>query len=295
MIPDPALSLLLERTAFKPDDAELVACADVLRARHGDVLAVLCYGSALRTGDRTDTLIDFYVLTRDFQGVSTNGLSRFGCRLVPPNVYYTEAEIAGRTLRMKYAVLPLGVFAARMGRAITNSYFWARFAQPCRVVWAADKETCTRVVAALAQACATVWANALSLPASLESPENDLLARWAAVFSETYRTELRSEGPGRAADIVAMNAAYYRDVAAAIGVVSPVRGHWGLRRIQGKSLSVLRLMKAAFTFQGGADYAAWKIARHSGVKIEVTDWQRRHPLLAGLMLAPRLLWRKGLR
>jgi hypothetical protein len=66
------------------------------------------------------------------------------------------------------------------------------------------------------------------------------------------------------------------------------RAHaWALRRACGKALNVLRLCKAAFTFEGGADYLAWKIERHSGVSLELADWQRRHPLLA----APALLWR----
>ena len=69
----------------------------------------------------------------------------------------------------------------------------------------------------------------------------------------------------------------------------PISANWTLRRFIGKSLSILRLIKAAFTFQGGADYIAWKIKRHSGVDIHVTDWQRRHPLLAGIVLLPKLL------
>jgi hypothetical protein len=31
----------------------------------------------------------------------------------------------------------------------------------------------------------------------------------------------------------------------------------------------------------------WKVKRHSGVVLPVTEWQRRHPLLA----APVLAWR----
>ena len=54
-------------------------------------------------------------------------------------------------------------------------------------------------------------------------------------------------------------------------------------------------MKAAFTFEGGADYAAFKIERHTGRKIEVTPWQRRHPLLAGLLMLPKLLRSRALR
>jgi hypothetical protein len=67
---------------------------------------------------------------------------------------------------------------------------------------------------------------------------------------------------------------------------------WIVRTVQGKLLSVLRLMKAAFTFQGGADYLIWKIERHSGVKIELTPAQRRHPIWAGLTTFWRL-YRQG--
>ncbi|MCC2659180.1 MAG: hypothetical protein K0Q76_4288, partial [Panacagrimonas sp.] len=56
----------------------------------------------------------------------------------------------------------------------------------------------------------------------------------------------------------------------------------------GKPLNVLRLLKAACTFDGAADYAAWKVERHSGVKLELSPWQRRHPLLAAPVVYLRL-------
>jgi hypothetical protein len=39
------------------------------------------------------------------------------------------------------------------------------------------------------------------------------------------------------------------------------------------------------------DYVAWKVERHSGVRIDVKPWQRRFPLLAapGLYLKLRRL------
>ena len=58
---------------------------------------------------------------------------------------------------------------------------------------------------------------------------------------------------------------------------------------RGKRLSLLRLMKAATTFEGGADYLAWKINRHAGTEIVVRPWQRRWPLLGALVMLPRLL------
>jgi len=46
-------------------------------------------------------------------------------------------------------------------------------------------------------------------------------------------------------------------------------------------------VKATFTFDGALDYVLWKVKRHSGVVLPVTDWQRRHPLLS----APVLAWK----
>jgi hypothetical protein len=62
---------------------------------------------------------------------------------------------------------------------------------------------------------------------------------------------------------------------------------WRRRQRLGKPLNLIRLLKAAFTFDGAMDYVAWKVERHSGVHIEVAPWQRRFPLLA----APGLYWR----
>lgn len=42
---------------------------------------------------------------------------------------------------------------------------------------------------------------------------------------------------------------------------------WRARRVLGKTLNALRLVKAAFTFQDGLSYAAWKIKRHRGIAI----------------------------
>ena len=66
---------------------------------------------------------------------------------------------------------------------------------------------------------------------------------------------------------------------------------WRLRARLGKPLNLLRLAKATTTFDGAADYAAWKLYRHTGISLEVTPFRAKHPLLAapGALLE---LWRK---
>ena len=51
-------------------------------------------------------------------------------------------------------------------------------------------------------------------------------------------------------------------------------------------------MKASFTFDGGLSYLVWKIERHSGVKVEITPFMRRHPRLGGVG-AMWSTWRRG--
>ena len=48
------------------------------------------------------------------------------------------------------------------------------------------------------------------------------------------------------------------------------RRRWRRRRLAGKLLNLLRLVKGAFTFEGALDYVLWKVERHSGVRVAVS-------------------------
>lgn len=289
----PQLAALLAGELARPIDPAVQAIAAAARAAHGEaVAAVLFYGSCLRDGYHAGLMVDLYVLVDDYAAVHRSALMRELNRLVPPNVYYLETPHAGGTVRAKYALVSLPQFERRMRFATSNPYFWARFAQPTGLAWARDAAVAGRIADALAQACATC-ARAVRplLPAEVDAAE-----LWARALSETYRTELRSERADRARAIVAHDAARYRRVTACLVAgegdaaqesLAAARRHWARRRWQGKALSVLRLIKASFTFAGGGDYLAWKINRHATVPVEFSPWERRHPLLA----APGVLWR----
>jgi hypothetical protein len=163
---------------------------------------------------------------------------------------------------------------------------WARFAQLSRLVWAAADDARGRVIDAVARAAPTLLAAAR--PQAGEEP----LALWRRAFALTYSAELRAERKGRASSVVDLEPERYeRFTLPALEVARSVRPHgsWAWKRIEGKALSVLRLAKASLTFAGGAEYIAWKINRHAGTDIQLKPWQRRHPLLAGLSLLPKLL------
>jgi hypothetical protein len=143
---------------------------------------------------------------------------------------------------------------------------------------------------------------------------------WTRAFRESYGTELRSERSNRPRDLyLAYSDRYDSLTVAALSVAGTLavggessgpphirhqlgtgarraaRLRWWLRRWVGKSLHVLRLVKAAYTFKDGLDYILWKIEKHSGVRAEPTPWQRRHPLMAAPVLAWRLVRRGAFR
>lgn len=290
----PRLTALVAAELARPVAPAVAAVGEAARAAHArGALAVLFYGSCLRDGYREGALVDLYVLTDGYARVHPGRLTRALNRLIPPNVYHAQAAHAGRTVRAKYALVSLDQLERRVRFATANPYFWARFAQPTGLVWARDDSVRARVAAALAQAIATTERAARPL---VGPTPGDPLAVWARALAESYRTELRVEKPHRAAAIVAHDRDRWRRAGAALAAgegepaaetAAQAARRWRARRWQGKALSVLRLVKAAFTFAGGGDYLAWKISRHAGVPVEFSPWERRHPFLA----APIVLWR----
>lgn len=293
------------------------AMAAEIRRRHPQgVAAILFYGSCLRRPDPADGVLDFYLLVDDYRRFYGRALPAMANALLPPNVFYAEHDWDGVTLRAKYAVISLRQFVAGTSRRSLQSSLWARFAQPARLVHARNAAAAAAVEAALAEAIVAMIDAALPLLPGRFSAQ----MLWLAAFQATYGAELRSEGPERAAELYKADQARYEGVtgpALAVAITSAVGGlqdsgaegghsvtlapaarrsglwRWRLRRPLGKLLNLLRLVKGAFTFAGGLDYVLWKVERHSGVRVTVSPWQRRHPLLGAPCIAWRLYRRGG--
>ncbi|AKH43214.1 hypothetical protein WYH_02181 [Croceibacterium atlanticum] len=266
------------------------AFAEIL-ARDSNALAVLFYGSNLRTGS-LEGVLDFYVLLPG--GVESG---------IWPRVSYRELTHDGVDLRAKIATMTIGTFAAAARGETIDTTIWARFVQPSALVWQRDPQSGAEVRRALSAAARTAARLAVALGPEQGSEED----YWRALFQATYRAELRVEKPGREDSILSANRAHFRGLLpsalrdAGIGfsqegdIIAPrmnaaekgrIRRWWRKRRRLGKPLNIVRLIRATTTFEGAARYAAWKIERHTGIAIEVTPWRENHPVLA----APGVAW-----
>lgn len=291
--PDRLPALVAAELAFPPDPNPAMRAARLLAedivARHGDaVAAILFYGSCRRTGE-TAGLLDLYVLTTGNLAFHRRPAPALLNAMLPPQVLHWRRDGAEGPLRAKVAVMTLRAFERRMRPASIDTTLWARFCQPATLVHARDEAARRRSEAAVARAVETAVTWALRL----DAPTGPPAALWRHLFARTYGAELRAERGNRPDSIVATAPGWFDAVLpAALDRIGRRpsgnwRPAWSLRRLGGKALNIARLVKAAFTFDGGPDYLADKIARHSGMPVELTPWQRRHPVLA----APLLLWR----
>ena len=273
-----------------PVDRRVRGMAAAIAAKHGAASrAVLFYGSCLRQQQLDGLMLDFYLIVSDYRAAYDKRWLAAANRMIPPNVFHFEHE----GLVAKYAVLSEADFAHECGPDAWTVSTAARFAQPSRLVWAADEAAKRSAIDSISLAAPTLlgW----TLPVA--EPGAAIAELWECAFAHTFAAELRAERLGRSASLVGADPERYEAVgkaALASGqrqrISSAERARWW-RRMQrhGKRYSVLRLAKASATFAGGADYIAWKINRHAGTGIALKPWQKRHPLLAAISLLPRLL------
>jgi hypothetical protein len=277
------LRALVEDELSQSVDPRVAAMAEAIAAKHGAASrAVLFYGSCLREKQLDGLMLDFYLIVSDYPAAYDKAWLAKANALIPPNVFPFQHD----GLTAKYAVLSEADFHRLNGPETRSVSVWARFAQPSRLVWAADQAARDAAVGSVSRAAPTLLAAAGKVEGEA------VLDWWRRAFALTYSAELRAERKGRGGSVIdAETQRYERFSPAVMAAIDPraQSGGWGRRRIEGKALSVLRLAKASATYAGGAEYIAWKINRHAGTAIELKPWQKRHPLLAAISLLPRLL------
>ncbi len=279
--------------AASPVTARLLA---ILQQRYSTALqAVLFYGSCQRRKEHFEGLLDLYLIVDSYQNTYPDKWLRLGNALLPPNVFYLESELDDAPIRAKYAILSLNDF--RHGtRHWFHPYLWGRFAQPVTILYAKTPGITRHLNQVLAQAVLT-FVNEVTptLPPTFSAREF-----WSHGLDLSYSTELRPERPGQGDRLyLAAPADYEERLSSALkdarfpatktrdnpivfqaripaGYRRRSRRAWQLRALIGKTFSLLRLLKAFFTFTGGVNYICWKIERHSQLNLSRPDGKQHN-------------------
>lgn len=279
-------------------------CKDIAARHPGRVQAFMYYGSSLRDLDDAEKMLDFYVVVDSYRKTHKNPIRAILNRLIPPAVYYYEqTDENGILSTCKYSIISINEFEKRCGAHALLSMVWGRFCQPSVMLFPKDNVVAQRLMASRETAVRHMAAQIAPL---IERPVTSTQF-WAKGFYESYRTELRPESnEGRAAEIVdryseryarLMTALYGKPDKNGLYILpdlpsGPTKTKWFLRRLIGKPMTAIRVINSAATFEGGLDYVLRKLKNHSGVTIEPSAFQRKHPVICSPVLGWKL-WRKG--
>lgn len=316
----PELDALLEAELATPVAAPVARMVDAIRDRHDGVAAVLFYGSCMRH-DTVSGVLDFYVLVDSYRVSTGSWLEAALGWLVPPNVFYRELDCDGVRLRAKYAVIATRDFTRSARGRRLDCRIWSRFCQPTRLVWARDEAARADVLRAVRGATLTAVDRMLNwLPGEGPIQRFEPGELWRTAFRETYRAELRGEKAETIDAIYAAQSERFDRIAVAALRALEGRGKlrlvaagaelevesdpawrrrsrraWRVRRPLTKARGILGLIKTPATFEGWVEYGLWKIERHSGVPLEISERQRRHPFLHAGPVLLKLIRQRTLR
>ncbi len=302
----------------RPVSKELkILKAELMKRHPHGIVALLFYGSCLRLGCSTDSIADIYVIVDSYRSFYDSLFMSISNFIVPPNVFYLETNYMGKILRLKYSVISISQLERATSSLWFHSYFWARCCQPMQLVYCKDGEIFERIKTSLCRATYT-FASRIIPCMNASFTIRDF---WLKGLELTYMAEIRPEGKERAASIWQTSKHYFKRITPY--VLNSIQSRywqistqgfcgtfnvklfgsrlllctipWFTRITAGKILSILRLVKAAFTFGGGVDYALWKIERHTGVRLELNPFLRRHPILAMVLVSWKLLMQRAIR
>jgi hypothetical protein len=317
----PELRDLVASELSRPASEAVRKVADAIRRRQGEaVAAVVFYGSCLR-GRTHEGVLDFYALVDSYDEAYRSRVLAWTNALLPPNVFYIEIGSGLETLRAKYAVVSSRDFERMTAPKALRTGIWARFCQPAALVYARDEAARqTLVRAAAASVVTALWHGLPLLPAEGGELRFRFEELWQTILRETYAAEMRAEAAetirgvylaapdrfDRAArcglDALAERGwlRWRREGDRAVVTLPAARRRraaraWALRKPLRKAIYMVGLLKSAATFGDWLPYVLWKLERHTGTHIELSDRQRSHPLIWGWPVFWRVLRKRILR
>jgi hypothetical protein len=316
-----SLDALVGAELFEPVPDAAVRISDEIRRRHqGAVAAVIFYGSCLRK--RTaEGVFDFYAIVDSHRAAYASRYLRVVGSALPPNVFFLETPGPAGPLRAKYAVMTVDEFSAATRPEAPRSGIWARFCQPARLVHARDDDARAAVVAAARDAVTTALEVGIPLlPGSGDHVEFESAEFWNHTLAATYAAEMRTESPETIRSVYAADPERFdRALRAGLETLAGAgrirfetradcvrvdfpegrrqlaRRDWEQRRRGRKFVYFASLLKSATTFGDWLPYVLWKLQRHTGTTVELSERQRRHPLIFGWPALLRVLRNRDLR
>ena len=306
---DPALRAELSAGLDNPPGPDATALAAMLARSLGPgTVALIHYGSHAQHSDaRRESAFDFFIIVDSYRDayrslsrtVGTNYSPRAAALLnhvLPPNVIAVTDSSHEPPLAAKCAVLSLADLRRECSRHARDHFVRGRLFQYVQLAWTRDSDARTMVTSAIIDARVGSFAWGLAaLP-----PTFDAETYFRALLERSFSGEIRPERGGRIdallgaqrevvlrvydallqqlarERILQKNGNVYQ-LTNAVRALQKVRTTWYFRR--SKLRATARWSKYVVLYDDWLDYVVRKVARRSGVTIELTARERRWPLI----------------
>ncbi|HSU95216.1 MAG TPA: hypothetical protein VLI43_16030 [Gemmatimonadaceae bacterium] len=306
---DPALRAGLSAGLDNPPGADATALAAMLAGSFGaGMVAVIHYGSHAQHSDaRRESAFDFFVIVDRYHdayeslartvGTSFSpGTASLLNHVLPPNVVAVNDNSRVPPLAAKCAVLSLRDLQRECSLRARDHFVRGRLFQYVQLAWARDVDARAMVTNAIidARVGTFTWGLA-SLP-----PTFDAEQYFRALLERSFSGEIRPERGGRIDALLGAQrevvVCVYDALLQQLGrerilekrgnvyqLTNPVRALQRLRTSwyfrSSKVRATARWSKYVITYDNWLDYVLRKVARRSGVTIELTARERRWPLI----------------
>jgi hypothetical protein len=291
---------LIRRKIESFDDPQIDLFVDHFRRRHGDALAaVIFYGSCLLAETRTATsFYDFYLLTdaplRFFGNPWQSALSA----VLPPSIFYGQVARAGQPpLRYKSCVISLRQFGLQTSARADDLHHLGRFSKRFALIYARDEATRQLIARGARAALEALLPHSLALLPRVFGVE-DLVRQQ---LSLSYLGEERVAEPTKVERLMMGERTYYLELhrlllarhAERTADLRPL-GEDRYERVAGidrcaterfvrrsRRRGLMRWPKYLLTVDNWLEIQLEKLQRYHGVELELTERQKRYPLIFG--------------
>ena len=306
---DPALRAALAAGLDNPPGDDASALAAMLARSFGErTVAIIHYGSHAQHSDaRRESAFDFFVVVDRYHAAYDSLARTVGTRfsprvasllnhVLPPNVVAVNDDAHVPPLAAKCAVISLVDLEHECSRFARDHFVRGRLFQYVQLAWARDTDARAMVTNAIidARVGSFTWGFA-SLP-----PTFDAEQYFRTLLERSFSGEIRPEREGRidalldaqrevvlrVYDALLQQLGRERILQARGNVyqlTNPVHAFQRLRTNlyfrRSKARATARWMKYVVTYDNWLDYVVRKVARRSGVTIELTARERRWPLI----------------
>jgi len=306
---DSALRTELAAGLDNPPGPDATALAAMLARSFGaGTVAVIHYGSHAQHSDaRRESAFDFFIIVDRYRAAYDSLARAVGTKfspgtasllnhVLPPNVIAVTDETHVPPLAAKCAVLSLADLQRECSRHARDHFVRGRLFQYVQLAWTRDADARTMITNAIMDARVGSFAWGLaSLP-----PTFDAEQYFRALLERSFSGEIRPERGGRIDALLGAQREVVLRVYDALlqqlarerileklgdvyRLTTPVhafrkfRTDWYFRR--SKVRATARWAKYVVLYDDWLDYVVGKVARRSGVTIELTARERRWPLI----------------